>query len=376
MPEYVFRLGRRSGWIMKNFKIFKMILAVVMVFGFIGLLSGCDLTSDSSDLTPVANYTETYPAEPLKNITVRGIVESVESRNVYTTFGQTVRRIDVRVGDRVTEGQVLAILDTDNLLPTITQQISNAEAALRATEVNLRQAQKEYNNALRDYTEGNNQQVLSAESFLRNARIELETSERNYENLRFLYNAGAISREELRQSENALINAQNQYNDARTSYENAALFQQRSLEQLRISLESAIVAHQNAQEMLNVTRTVTEQGLRDSTITAPISGTVTAIIAREGAAGMGRMFVIEDTDNLRIITSFREYDISKIATGMEVTITSDATGDAVYTGIISRINPVATADSPVVEFETEVTVTSADANLRIGTNARVNVILE
>ena len=53
---------------------------------------------------------------------------------------------------------------------------------------------------------------------------------------------------------------------------------------------------------------------------------------------------------------------------MEVTITSNATGTAEYTGVISRINPAATPSSPVVEFEAEVAVTSAGTGLRIGMN--------
>jgi len=44
--------------------------------------------------------------------------------------------------------------------------------------------------------------------------------------------------------------------------------------------------------------------------------------------------------------------------------------------VISRINPAATAHSPVVEFEAEVLVTSADTSLRIGMNTRLNVAVD
>jgi len=355
-----------------RFRTIGVLLVLIIGLSFISILGGCGTPSDS-DLIPDNDYTET---ETANSITVRGVVESVESRNVYTTLGQMVRRVDVEAGDYVTAGQILAVLDTDNLTLTIAQQILNAESALEAAEINLAITQRDYDNALRDYTAGSNQAALDAESFLRAATIELDTSRRNYENSRVLYDAGAISREALLQAESAFAGAQSQYNNARASYENATLFQQRSLEQLRVLLQSANTAHRNAQEMLNVTRAAAEQDLNDATITAPISGTVTAVIAREGAVGVGRMFVIEDTDNLRIITSFREYDIGKVETGMEVTITSDATGNAVYTGVISRINPAATVGAPVVEFEAEITVTSVNTSLRIGTNARINIILE
>jgi len=100
------------------------------------------------------------------------------------------------------------------------------------------------------------------------------------------------------------------------------------------------------------------------------------VIAREGAVGMGSLFVIEDTRNLKITARLREYDIGRIREGMYVTISSDATGDAVYSGTISRISPAAVAHSNVVEFEIEVAVTSANTALRIGMSTRLNIILD
>ena len=429
--------------IMKKQKIIKSIsvyLTLIPILGLISLLGGCNQPIESDISEPV--MVDAQPAASINSITVSGVVESTESRNVYTTLGFMIDRVHVEVGDTVTEGQVLAVLDTSDLELTIAQQrstldtarqnsenalansqrmlneatanlanntnahILSAEAALSAAATNFEAAQRNYNDALRDYAEGINPQVLSAESLLTTARIEFETREREHANASALHAGGIVSEEELRQAENALTHARNQYNDARVGYENAVTFQQRSLEQLRTALQSARTAHQNAKEMLNAARIAAQQDierlrnnvasaeltanlehmeialelsekrLKDATITAPISGTVTGIIAREGAIGMGQLFVVENTDNLRIITRFREYDLGRVKEGMEITITSDATGDAVYNGIISRINPAATPFAPVVEFEAEVAVTSVDTDLRIGMNTRLMIILD
>jgi len=207
----------------------------------------------------------------------------------------------------------------------------------------------------------------------------------------------------MRQSENALTHARNQYNDAQTSYNNAREAQLRTLNQLSTALQSATTARNSAQEVVNASRTAAQQDierlrsnvmtaevmsnvehmesaleqlerhLEDATITAPISGTITEAIAKEGAAGMGLMFVVEDTNDLRIITSFREYDLAKIETGMEVSISSYGTGDDIFNGIINRINPAAMSNSPVTQFEAEVLVTSENTDLRIGMNARISL---
>ena len=368
-----------------------------------------------------------------------GVVESSRSRNVYSMIGSRIEAVNVEVGDFVTEGQVLATLETEDLVLTIAQHradfeiarqagrtaiegtqrmfgeasanlannvnihILSAQAALEASAISLEAAQRNYNDALRDYTEGTNPQVLNAESFLRTAATELEAAERQYTNLAALYSGGVLSAEEMRQVENALTHAQNQYDAARTAYENATEFQQRNLEQLRIALQGATAAHQQAQGMNNAARIaatqeiemlrnhvetaeiaanlesmeialqILERQLEESTITAPISGTVTAVIAREGELGMGPLFVIEDLNSLRVMTRFREYDLARLEEGQEVKITSDGTGDAVYSGVITRINPAADAHAPVAEFEAEVGITSVGTGLRVGMNARVSV---
>ena len=125
--------------------------------------------------------------------------------------------------------------------------------------------------------------------------------------------------------------------------------------------------------------------LADATITAPVSGVVTAVYAEEGQPGNGLLFVIEDTDALKITTNIREYDVGNIEVGMPVVIRSDATGDKEISGTVTYIAPAAnktengntlTADDSTVEFEAEVQVNDVDSGLRIGMNTRLTVLLE
>ena len=184
-----------------------------------------------------------------------------------------------------------------------------------------------------------NVQLANAEAALRIAEIQVTTAEHNHGVLRSLYGAGGIPGNDLRQAE--------------------------------FALQSAIAFRRQAQAQIDAPLIALERSI----IRAPISGTVTSVVAREGSVGMGLLFVVEDTDNLRVMTSFRESDLGLVEAGMEVTITSDATGNAEYAGIISRINPAAMAFAPIAEFEAEVLITSRNTNLRIGANARLDIIL-
>jgi len=430
----------------------KFVTVLLILAASLGL-SGCNTAAD--DFTPAARPVDAFSdAHTSQAITVRGMVESVESRNVYSMLGFMIDYVLVEVGDTVTAGQTLAVLDSRDLELTIAQHraalaqaqqtsenqltetqrmlddseralnagtnihIVGAEAQASAAAAQVRLLEQNLADALRDYTEGTDPHILAASAAKRHAnaalvsaRTELENIKTTHANVLTLYNAGAVSREELRQTENALESVRriyedlriSYYQDARTGFETAQEFQRRGIEQLQTSLNAAQTSHRSAQSLVNATRNaarqelemlrgtvetaeilanlehmeialqILERQLEESTITAPISGTITAAIAREGAAGMGLMFVIADTENLRIITSFREYDIARVHTGMEVEITSASTGNTTHTGIIHRINPAAIVGSPVVEFEAEVLVTSPDEGLRIGMNARLDI---
>ena len=392
----------------------------------------------------------------MQGVSTRGIVESVTSRNIYSSLGSNIESVYVEVGDEVTEGQVLAVLNVEDLEFAIAQQrvaltlarqnsqiavgdaqrmlneatanlenntnmrILHAETALSAAEVHLLEVQRNRDVALQDYEDGSDMQILSAEIALQNAesalisaRADLAALEETTERLQIMYDAGFLPREELRQSELALAAARSRYNDAQTAHANAAtaqghtlVQQSRSLEITETMLQSANVAVQNAQILLSAERAAAQQEieslrsilantqaatnveqleialrqlerqLEESVITAPVNGTITAAHAREGAAGIGLMFVIEDIDTLKITTSFREYDIGRLEVGMEVIITASGTGNTEHRGIISRINPAAVPNSPIVEFEAEITVTTQNSGLRIGMTTRIDVIFE
>ncbi|MCL2527367.1 MAG: biotin/lipoyl-binding protein, partial [Defluviitaleaceae bacterium] len=268
-------------------------LTAVTLFAIFGLIS---CSSTPNDIVPAtANIPETQAPSFLNTISVRGTVESKESRNIYSIQGHRVERVYVEVGDQVTQGQVLAVLNTEDLEFAIQQQtvalslarlnnqtavsdaermlematrnlanntnvmILHAQANLSAAETNLTEAQRMHDIATRDSAEGNDMQILNAESLLTSASTDLETLEDNLARLRIMYEAEFLSREDLRQAENAVTAARNRYNDANTAFRNAGTVQGRTLEHSEIILQSARSARQTAQTLLTAERAAAEQ---------------------------------------------------------------------------------------------------------------------
>ena len=317
---------------MNIYKKLKNILIILTLIALAGFSVGCADTSippigqigQTTEPTINPDIIASFEPEPITSITVNGVVESTERRNVYSTLGDIIARINVEIGDVVTSGQLLAVIDT----------------GIHDIDITIAQG---------------NAGIASASIAAENASLEVDVRRNTYERFATLYLEGAIAQIEYIQARDALSHAENNYRHARQNVSSLSAAQQ-----ILLDARSNRVDRQH--------------------ITAPIGGTITAVLAREGEIAHGILFVIEDTDNLRITARFREYDLAKISVGTPVTITSDATGNVEYTGYISRISQSAVRDAfgniaPVVEFEADITITSEETDLRIGMTTRVTVAL-
>ena len=239
--------------------------------------------------------------------------------------------------------------------------------------------------------------------------VQIETLEKQKQTIESSFESAKQGRESARQ---AVEQAQSAYDIAQATYNAAVRGEDQALSDYADAVDSAWRAYQTALTSLDSTKKGTEdqleaysdtlasanagantavtqesirqlnQTLDDTKITAPVSGTVTAVYASVGSSGSGLLFVIEDTDHLVISTSVKGYDLGDVKTGMTVEIKSDATGDSVIPGTLTTIAPTAkknqlgdTEASNDPSFEAEVSVDSAESGLRIGMEARLRYII-
>ncbi len=363
------------------------------------------------------NALPTVTAAPLarmdiaSTVSVDGNVESEEVTNVYTALNLTVLKVNVEVGDRVNAGDVLAVLDAED----IEAQIAQSEASLRQRQAT---AQQTLNSAINDLeTEKYNQQynfdatitelelaVEKAKQGVETARLSLSgerltlrglrdqrrehTGTDTYEDLRdndmwdptYEELTTQIRQSELRitQLENNLTASEQSVKDAENALRTARVLNQEKIIRGEAAISEARLAANFTDAQMGIDQQ--RKALLDAVVTAPASGTVTAVFAKEGNVGAGLMFVIENTDKLIVSTKIEEYDLPYVEIGQLVKIESDGTGEEQYEGKITKIAPTAvkdpqggTVDTTNVEFETEVGV-NAGSKLRIGMNARLDII--
>ncbi len=283
------------------------------------------------------------------------------------------------------------------------QNTAETEAALNEAEFNFALADGAYELAKSAYDSADSQykqakeqleayidsaysaleaQFEAAESALENARRGLEAAQVSYETALKSREAAYSSADTTLADYAANVeNAYAAYQAAQKSYNAAKAGVDSSLQSSYNALQSAKINSSNELSELELENL--RKDIADTEILAGCEGTVTAVYAQVGHSGAGLLFMIEDTEDLVIETSVKEYDVGTVEIGMPVTIKSEGTGSDVYKGEIISVAPAAsknsmgvTDSSGEVQFAVKVKVSSADTRLKIGMNTRLNLIIE
>lgn len=150
-----------------------------------------------------------------------------------------------------------------------------------------------------------------------------------------------------------------------------------SINTAKDSLTSSKLSSQTADSSYKQQIRNYEKQIDACTVTAPISGVVTAVSAEKGSTYAGTAIVtIEDTSSYEITAQIPEYDIGNIEVGQKVEITTNGTGDTKFTGTVKSIAPRATTGSSSVTYKVVITLDSMDDRLKLDMTAKLSIILD
>lgn len=305
----------------------------------------------------------------------------------------------------------------------------NAESAVTTAYDAWTKAQKGYDDYAATLTNDQNSQVLAQKAAMDNAANALNTAQYNYDKAASdwliaqtaleadptnpdLQKAFNVADDVKTRAELALQSATSVYENAMDSYFAAVNSADNTLADLALAVKSSYHSYQNALAAMDAARANAQTEIRlnldslrsaqasasnaaaiqdlvnlnrdlaSTIIRAPMSGTVTAVYANVGANPAGVIFVIEQTDQLVIDASVKEYDVATVYPGIPVTIQSDATRDAVFEGRLVSVAPASDKDATGktitgsdVQYATKVKVLNTGTPLRIGMNVRLNYVI-
>ena len=312
--------------------------AALVGVGFVGAASvaGYLYIAQKPSAEPVQETATVHRGQLVEKAMLTGQVKARVQVDVKSRASGEIIEIEVNEGDLVEEGDILLRLDpideeralatADAGRKTALAQVSQARAALAMARTDLTEA-----NARRD--------------------VRLQGASQ-----------GLISEDERRTVASAAASAE-QVVSAR-----------------RADLQAAQAQLQRAE----VEVSLAQQRLKETTIRAPIAGTVLAVHADQGAivasgitniAGGTPLVTIGDLSSLYVVGSLDEADIGRVSVGDAVTIRVDAFPEASFSGHVERIAPMGQSVSNVVTFDVDVLVTDSQSErLRPGMTADLEVI--
>lgn len=305
-----------------------------------------------------------------------------------------VKEIKAKIGDKVVEGDVIAVLDEDLL----NEQVKKAKAVLDKTRAEVgsnndlvREAEEKVDNA-EDYLEAveeyHNQLVDSAEIAHQNAEDYLEDVENYYDKI--LADSGAGSSEEL-SAKLTLTTARNSEKIAeealKTAKKNRSLnlmSAENSLELVEENLKT--VQSDYSQLSLNASIQASEtdyrmalDSLEKASLKSPLNGVISKINYEEGEViGSASGFFGEIiTDDFVLKAEVPEADISQIELGQMAEVTFDSFNySEKFQAEVIEIEPASTKIQELVYYKIKLVIDDLDERFKEGMSADVDILID
>jgi HlyD family secretion protein len=243
-----------------------------------------------------------------------------EEVQVSAQLGGTLRRVAVEEGDRVSAGQVIAVLENDDYRA----RVASAEAEWRLKEA---EARKVVNGA-------RGQERGEAAASLHEAQAVLENAKADHERRRGLYAGQVISREEMDRADQQLHVAEARV-EALRQHESLIDADAREEDSARAASDVAL-----ARAKLDEARAMYEKTF----VRAPIGGVVLRRFRKAGESVSTQfdspIVTLADRSTIRVRVDVDETEIGRVAVGQPAYVTADAFGDRRFPGHVIRVGQV------------------------------------
>jgi len=284
-----------------------------------------------------------------RSVVARGKIEPLSKVEVKSKANGLIISLLADVGDSVTNGQVLAELDKENLQA----QVREAQATRDGEAANLQAAI-----------------AVEAKARIEAANPELEFAQRDFVRAQELFKQKIASQQQLDDASRAHEVAKNrqQLLDATVQTASAQVEQARA----RVAAAKAVLDR-------------AEETLRYATIRAPFSGivltrptevgdAVSSILNLGSAATL--IMTLGDVSSVYIKGEVDEADIGKAECGQRVRTKVESFPNESFEGVVKRIAPMGRELNNVTTFEVRVSILNPQGRLRVNMTANAEIVLE
>ncbi|MGE5415849.1 MAG: efflux RND transporter periplasmic adaptor subunit [Acidobacteriota bacterium] len=245
-----------------------------------------------------------------------GTIKPLHEVDLYFKNKGTLKSLNVRNGDAVKTGQILAVQDDAALQASVEQAKSN---------------------------------LMQAEYKLKQAQLENDKLMATAQQQQALYDQGGVSETDYKQS-------------------------QRDAENASVVVDAAKASIQTSKAQL----VIAQNDLKNAVLTAPFAGIATQVNGEVGQdTGNSTSSIIHIISNdLQIPSMVNEVDVGRVKEGQEVEFTVTSYPNRPFKGTVSRISRQATTTNNVQLYEVDIATNDMSKQLLAGMSVTANIIVE
>jgi len=283
---------------------------------------------------------------------VTGVVEANETVRVTSEIMGQAKEVKVKDGEEVNKGDILIVLGDEQ----IKIQVAQAQATLDSVQASYDKIK----------SGARPQEIKQAESAVLQAKINRDSAEENYLRMKKLFTEKAISEQQYEQAKNQYEIADVQYQSAQESYE---LVIEGAAEEDVKSVEAQVRQTKSALDMA-------KYQLKNTQVTAPISGKVTSITVSSGemVSPSIPLLSIIDVSRIFVKVGISEKDISKIKESQTVDLKIDAFPEEKFQGEV--VSKGVAVDQISKTLEVKIEILKPEVDIPVGVFARGDILVK
>ncbi|MDW5298677.1 MAG: biotin/lipoyl-binding protein [Sedimentibacter sp.] len=348
----------------KNIKKISLFAAVIAV-----LLISYFLFSDKGNPIVEVSAFSANMGSISKTIEFSGVVKSSDMEEIMVKPNLEVSKTYVTENDKVEKGQLLAELDTTDLLISL----KKSQISLEQLYSDLAEEESVSNSADKDILYNT---LLRSKEALEKNKKDLELSAADLERSKILYEENVISKAEYDKYVTAKTNLESNlkiseltYNDAVTKYNDYGSSVKLNVEKINRQIES-----------LNLDIESLNNKIEETKIYSTINGILTDFPLTEGRNTLSNSkIIIYDTASYEFVGNIAQEDAVLVKEGLNSDVTVNGITKS-YEGVVSQVDKTAKIDeasgSKTPKVEVKIKIINADDFLKSGFEGDASVRID
>ena len=238
-------------------------VAVLAIAGW-GIPAVMGMGAPKYDPTAVyrGDVTTVVREDVTKTISMTGTLKSAKTMTLFSSLNSKVQALNVKAGDRVNQGQLLAQLDSSEANSQLASQQAQLNESRITQQNSIDEAAQNYQNAKSALDQGMNQEIRGAQTSLREAETEYVKSSRAYEQMKQERDNRTL--QALLEQENALRSAYQEVENAKMEAGRAGA----AVSEANLQRDIAIIERNSAAADLDLAKKELSRVRADTTLSA------------------------------------------------------------------------------------------------------------